>query len=259
MSSLSNPANRPKGLSRQSIRLIGLLLLAAGIVGQSILQNAILHVATSSQAELQKAMEEPTTMAISAVALVLEFVQGCAVPIFCFLLVEGFTYTTSGRNYFLRVLGLAVVSEVPYNFAMTGKLIDLSSRNPVFGLVVCLAVLFLYRQYEGKSVKNIAIKVLVFIIALMWMEMLQISDGGACVVVVTCLYGLRYRRQYQILLGCASMFLASAFSTYYLLAPITFLFLHFYNDEDGEGNKIVNYAAYPVLLLIIGLIGKFAF
>lgn len=34
--------------------------------------------------------------------------------------------------------------------------------------------------------------------------------------------------------------------------------VYFYNGEKGEGSRIVNYLFYPVALLAIGLIAKFA-
>jgi hypothetical protein len=73
------------------------------------------------------------------------------------------------------------------------------------------------------------------------------------------MYALRGKRSLQVLGGCVVMFLCTAFSIFYLAAPITFLVVHFYNDEPGDGNKVINYLAYPVLLLVIGLVGVYAF
>jgi hypothetical protein len=33
--------------------------------------------------------------------------------------------------------------------------------------------------------------------------------------------------------------------------------LHRYNDERGEQNEKINYAFYPVMLLILGIVAKF--
>ena len=40
---------------------------------------------------------------------------------------------------------------------------------------------------------------------------------------------------------------------------IGFLAIHFYNGEEGNSSRLVNYLFYPVTLLVIGLIAKFAF
>ena len=246
-------------MSRQGLRLWGLLFIVLGTVGQSILQNALLGVGSISQDKLLLLLDDSNHIAMAAVAVVLQFVLACAVPIFSFLLVEGFLHTSSFKNYILRVAGVAVLSELPFNLAMSGKLLDLNSRNPVFGMVLALVVLYLFRYYAGKSVKNVLIKVLMVVIAIVWVDMLRIHDGAAVVVMAAVLYALRSKRSWQVLGGCMAMFLCTVFSIFYIAAPITFLTVHFYNDEPGEGNKVMNYLAYPGLLLIIGLVGKFAF
>jgi hypothetical protein len=80
--------------------------------------------------------------------------------------------------------------------------------------------------------------------------MLRIHDGAAILSMAVVLYLLRGKPSLQVLGGCVAMFLCTIFSIFYIAAPITFLIVHFYNGEPGEGNKIANYLAYPVLLLI---------
>lgn len=250
-------SRKPKGFNRQTIRTIGMLFLAAGIVGRIIIQNlfpAADLVAAISDPEV---MANSTTMGLAVVSLLLVLIEGCAIPVFCFLLVEGFVHTSNLKNYLLRVLGVAAISELPYNFAISGKIIDLSTRNPVFGMVLCLIVLMLYRQFEAKGFKNFLIKALVTLFALVWVNMLNITDGSACVIVVGALWLLRNKPTFRVLGSCAAMFIASAFSMFYLVAPVAFLMVHSYNGEPGEGNRVVNYLAYPVMLLAFGLVAYF--
>lgn len=250
--------NQPKGISRQGLRLWGLLFIVLGMAGQSIIQNGLLAVNEHTLNEIFLMMDNSENAALAAVAVVLQFVLAGAVPVFAFLLADGFVYTSSLKNYFLRIAGVAVLSEIPFNLAMSGKWLDLNSRNPVFGMVLALIVLYFFRYYAGTSLKNVLIKVLVVVFAILWVEMLRIQDGAAMVVMAAALYALRKKRSWQVLGGCMAMFLCTAFSIFYLAAPITFLVVHYYNDEPGEGNKIANYLAYPVLMLVIGLLGTYA-
>lgn len=253
-------SNKPRGLSRQDLRIWGLLFIVLGTAGQCILQNAMLGVANAAnQEELLKLIEDPDHFAMASVAIVLQFALACAVPIFAFLLVDGFQHTSSIKNYLLRVVGVAVISELPFNLAMSGKLLDLDSRNPVFGLVLGLIIMYLFRSYSQKTFKNVLIKLLVVVMAILWVEMLHIHDGAATVVMVATLWALRKKKTWQVFGGCAVMFLCTVFSLFYFVAPLLFLTVHFYNEEPGEDNKLFNYLAYPAILLIIGLVGKFAF
>jgi len=251
--------NSPRGVTRQGLRIWALLFIVLGTAGQSILQNAMLGVNSTSPQELLTLMENPDNMAMATIAIVLQFVLACAIPIFSFLLVEGVVHTSSMKKYFLRVAGVALLSEIPFNLAMSGKWLDLDSRNPVFGILLALVMLYIYRYYAGFSVKNVLIKVLVLIVAIIWVEMLRIHEGAAVAVMVSVLWALRNKRSYQVLAGCAAMFVCTIFSLFYLVAPLMFMMVHFYNGEPGEDNKLMNYLAYPAILLVIGLAGMYAF
>ena len=256
---MNNLAKRgPKGLSRQAIRIWGLLFIIIGAAGQAILQNRMLGVTTHDYDALSKLMENKDYFAMASVALVLQFVQASAIPVFAFLLVDGFLRTSDAIKYGARLVGVAVLSEIPFNLAMTGKWLELDNRNPVCAMVLGIVMLYIFRYYSGMKIKNIAIKVLTVCMAVVWVEMLRIVDGMGIIIMVTALWALRKNRSLQIFGGCAAMFLASVFSPFYLLAPMVFFVIHFYNGEEGSDNKIVNYLAYPGLLLAIGLLAKYA-
>ena len=249
---------RTGGLSGSGLRLWGLVFLAAGMVGRSVLQNQLLGVGTISTQQLLEIMNaSDEAMIIATVALLLQVVETCAVPVFTFLLLEGFQHTSNFMKYFLRVLGVAVVSELPYNFAMTGGFVDASSRNPVFAMVLGLVLLYFYKRYEGRSAQNVLVKVMVAAATLVWSVMLRV-DSGVCIVVVVCVLWL-FRRNplYRNMAGATAAVVCSLTSPLLLAAPMGFLLVHFYNETHGGGKKVINYLAYPVLLLAIGFVGKF--
>lgn len=250
--------NQPKGMSRQTLRIWGLAFLVIGAAGQAILQNKMLGVGTLSIDEMTKLLESTDHFAMASVALVIQFVQACAIPVFTFLLVDGFQHTSNLRNYLLRVLGVAALSELPFNLVMSGKWLDLNSRNPVFALALGLVMLYIFNYYAGWNVKNVLIKALTVVLTVLWVDMLRIVDGMGIVIMIGALWALRLKRSLQVFGGCAIMFLCSAFSPFYLLAPMVFLTVYFYNDEIGDDNKLINYLAYPALLLAVGLLANYA-
>lgn len=85
-------------------------------------------------------------------------------PVFCMLLAEGFFHTRSRFRYILRVLLLALVSEIPFDLALHNKLWDWSAQNTCFSLVlglVMFSVLELIRSdpqrdYRLSSILQIA-------------------------------------------------------------------------------------------------------
>ena len=248
---------RSTGLKRSTLRTWGMIIVAAGIVGRCILQNQLLGLGKITGQELMEAMNSPEMMGYATAALILQVLEACAVPIFACLLVEGFQHTSDYTNYFLRVAGVAVLSELPYNLAMSGSWLDASSRNPVFGLVLCLVLLYFFKRYEGKTLQNIFVKVVVLLAACIWTTMLKI-DNGLCLVLVACVLWLfRGNVLYRNFAGATVSIVCSLISPFFLAAPMGFLLVHFYHGEKGQDNRVVNYLAYPVLLLVIGLVGLF--
>ncbi len=247
---------RPSGIPSGTLRTLGILFAACGIVGQSILQKKLLGIGSvSSQALLEAMQHSGSAMAIATAALIAQAIETCAVPLFAFLLVEGFQHTGDLRAYFLRVLGVAALSELPYDFAMSGRLLDLSSQNPVFGLVLGLAILYWYRKYNARTVKQTLVRAVITLGGLLWPVMLNIQYGSATVLMAAILWAMRNKPNLRSMAGAAGIILCSLFSPFFLAAPMCFLAIHFYNGEKGADNRLVNYLAYPFLLLCAGLIG----
>ena len=246
------------GITTVGLRNWGMLFVICGIVSRGILQNRMLGMAGGNTAHLMDTMmNNPDAMGIATLALVLQATETCAMPVFCYMLLEGFTHTKDFFRYLGRMTALALISEIPYNFAIDGQLLSMSSRNPVFGLVLCLIVLFLYQRYEAKSFVNTAIKFCIFLAAFVWCKMLGIHDGACCVIISTVLWWCRNRPNYRNLIACSATVACMLFSPFYMAAPMGFMAIHFYNGEAGDESRILRYAMYPAILLVIGIAGLF--
>lgn len=250
---------RPRGNNAQTLRTWGLLFLALGAAGQTIIQNALLDVGTITTEQLLEAMNDSQTMIWATVALVAQLFQTCAIPLFCFLLVQGAIHTADFNKYMLRVAGVALLSEIPYNLAMDGQLFYLDSRNPVIGLLLAMVVLWFMRHYSGRKFLSVFIDILVVVMAIFWVEMLHIADGAMTVLLVATFWLTRKKLGYQVFAGCCVTLLGTMLSPLYFMAPLSFLLIHYYNEEPGEGNRWVNYLAYPVMLTALYLVGVFLF
>ena len=248
------------GITTVGLRNWGMLFVICGILSRGILQNRMLGMAGATNGQLMETMmNNPDAFGIATLALVLQAMESCAVPVFCYLLVDGFLHTGDYVKYLTRMLITAAVSEIPYNLAIDGKLIAMSSRNPMFGLVLCLIMLNLFRQYEAKGMKNTAIKICVFLAALVWANMLKIQDASCCVLVSAVLWLVRNNQNYRTLIGCSASVGCMLFSPFYVAAPMGFMAIHFYNGEKGEESRVMRYAMYPVILAIIAAAGFFLY
>lgn len=247
---------KASGISRNALRTWGMFFLTLGIVGRSILQNRLLGLSSITAQELLDIMNgSEAAMVYATVGLVMEAIETCALPIFAFLLANGVQHTSNFWKYFGRVLGVAVLSEIPYNLAMSGKLFDFSSRNPVFGLVLAMIALYSYGKYTEKSAKNTLIKGVVTLAACLWCSMLSVAYGASMVIVVAVLWAFRKKPMLRNVAGATASILCSLSSLLMMAAPMGILAVHYYNGEKGEDNALVNYLAYPVILLVVALVG----
>ena len=244
------------GLHAGALRAWGMLFVVAGIVSRAILQNQMLGVGLRSMQELMELMQSSdTAMIVATIAIVLQATETVAVPIFVFLLFEGFQHTSDWKKYLLRVAGLAVLTEIPYDLAMNGKILEFGTQNPVFGLVLCFVMLLLFRRFAGKKLVCIAMALAGFV----WAIMLKVDHGVPMMLMICVMHLFRNKKMYMGFSGMAAAALCIGLSPFYLVAPMGFLAIHFYNGEKGNSSRLVNYLFYPVALLAMALIAKFAF
>lgn len=248
---------RPEGLSGSVLRAWGLVFLLVGLVGRLIRQSALGDFLQLTMDERMAAMEaDPQLLSLLVIAVALQAVEACAGPIFAFLTAEGFGRTSNLKNYMLRVAGVALLSEIPYDLLMGGKVFWWDYQNPVFGVLLSLVLLYFYQRFEENNGKNIAMKVLLLVAAVLWANMLRLDPFGACVIVLTAALWL-FRDKFRILAGIMACVIVSPISMFYLAAPMSFLILRVYNGEKGGDSRWVNYLAYPVMLLIFAMVAVY--
>ncbi len=236
------------------IRVCGMIFLLLGACG-AMMQTQLLGAGNLTNSQLLTALEQNLDLMENAtIALALQAAGSAALPIFVFLLVEGATHTSNFGKYFLRVLTLAIVCQVPYNLVMSGTIGTITRLNPVFAQVMGLIMLYFFRRYSDKKFSNFLIKFTAVLGVFLWSVILGIDHGPCCAILTALLWMLRGKPNLQTFAGIMTVFCCSIFSMFYLAAPIGFLILHFYEGKQGSENRLINYFAYPVILLVCGLV-----
>ena len=185
---------RKSGLHTGNLRAWGMLFAVAGIVSRAILQNRMLGVGLRTMQELAALMQaDDTAMIVATIALVLQAVETVAVPIFVFLLAEGFIHTSDWKKYFARVACLAVLTEIPYDLAMNGKVLEFGTQNPVIGLVLCMVLLYLWKRFEGKKL----LCVVMALAGLAWALMLKVDHGIPMILMICVIHLFRNKRMFM--------------------------------------------------------------
>lgn len=232
-------------MTGMNLKLYGCLTMLFYSFSMSVIQNGMLHMSLLSNGQLQEILSaDPEMMILSSWAAVFQLLGGLAVPVFAFLLVEGFVHTQNYRAYLLRMLIFAVISEIPYDFAMTGQWFDWNSQNLLFTLTVCLVMLYGLRLFSASR----AMQVLIVVAAVLWSGLMRSGFGLCEVLLAAAYYLLRDKPKAKLTVG-------SLISLMYVTGPISTFALSRYNGQRGEHwNQYVFYILYPAHLLVLGLI-----
>ena len=89
--------------------------------------------------------------------LVMRMIGRLGFPLFCFLLVEGAQRSRNLRKYAIRLIIFALVSEIPFDLATTGKVWNSGYQNVYFTLLFGLLTICTYQFFaacEQREEKN---------------------------------------------------------------------------------------------------------
>lgn len=177
-----------------------------------------------------------------------------AFPIFCFLLVEGFYHTRNVYKYALRLFIFALISEIPYDFALGANLFDRVHQNVYFTLLLGLFVMIGLSATDKLTPRNaverllrhilqIVICVLPFFLA-RWGYTDYRFRG---IMLIEVLYGFYHDKKAQAAIGALTI-------SWEDWGPFAFIPIWFYNGKRGLSLKYIFYWFYPVHLVILGFI-----
>ena len=182
-----------------------------------------------------------------------------AFPIYCFLLVEGFQKTHNVKKYLGRMFLFALLSEVPFDLALSGEVWYVEYQNVFFTLFIGLAVIAGLKLVEerlagsgnGKRILRICLSAGIIIAGCALALILKTDYDFQGVLAITVLYLFRNRRKAQVWAGVIAFLLMGGME---MIAAFSFLLIWFYNGTRGKQNKYFFYFFYPVHLLLLWLI-----
>ncbi len=193
-------------------------------------------------------------------------------PIFAFLVVEGYFHTRSLRRYILRLLGWALLAELPFNLMMSGGLLYPIHQNAIWTLLIGLLLVHLNERSRSKK---LPVRILVGIGTVLLgavMGIVTFADYYAAgVLMVLAFYFFRGRKWWCFLGQLAAMWYLNVVvisGLYYEvevfgysfelvrqgLALLALVPIWLYKGRKGLSGRtfsLVCYAFYPVHMLIL--------
>lgn len=239
---------RTPDITADGLKNFACVMMLLQTVGIAVFENGLLHIGNYTGQQFSKALAEDSgMMTLAGVGSVLQLLGGLAVPVFAFLLVEGFRHTSNYRNYLVTMLVFALISEVPYDLANYRKVWDLTGQNALFSMAIGLLMLYFLRMFqEKKGAGGILMKAVIVLCAVAWVSILRAGFGLCIVLLAAVFYLFDTRSMLKTLLG-------AAVSLLYVTGPLAFYGLWCYNGvRKNRVPKYAYYLFYPVHLAVLG-------
>lgn len=233
------------------LKWVGFVCLCLSSFSAAVLQRGVMALDSyTTTQELYEAMRPGSGMIGWATAAVLcSLAATLAIPIYAKMLCEGVRHTSSVKRYILRLAACALASEIPYDFAMSGKLLDFSLQNPVWALLVAAVMLAILRQWKFPSkAASVGFSALVVLSAAVWPLLLR-SYMGVLLVLLAALFHFAGTRRWLAALGGVVLTLPQ------FPAPLGMLLVHWYDGTKGKADRRLFYILYPAQLLLFGVWG----
>lgn len=176
----------------------------------------------------------------------LRYIGRIAFPLFCFLLVEGFFHTRDVRKYMFRLGAFALLSEIPYDLAFRGAVLDFEKQNVFFTLFIGV-----FLMYWLERCKEWPTKIVEVLLAMWFAGVLCTDYSFKGILLIAIYYFLRKYKWLCLGMGAVWGLIWGGIQRWCILAtPL----LAAYNGEKGRSMKYFFYAFYPLHLLILYLV-----
>jgi TraX protein. len=175
--------------------------------------------------------------------LILGIIGRLSYPLFAWGIAKGFTFTSSYRKYLIRLLILALVSQLPYSLLFKNGCLNIG-----FTLMAGLIVLKIYSTQIPAWLKWPCI------IALLMISHLGKFDYGIYGILTIFVFYVFRNKDYLafvqggLTLASVIIFKYEAIQLFAALSPILIMFL---SSKDFRINRKLQYSFYPIHLTII--------
>lgn len=199
-----------------------------------------------------------------------------AFPIFAFMIVEGYSYTSNLKKYVLRLLCFAVITEIPFNLMVGNRLSFYVHQNVLWTFLIGIGLIHINELARKKD------KLWLTLLTAVGTSMIGYALGyitfvdynGAGVLTVLAFYFFRGRKWWNYICQFIALYyinvelLQGLFFEVELfghkfevvqqgLAVLSLAFIWLYKGRQGKKSKVFQYfcyAFYPVHMIILWLV-----
>lgn len=171
--------------------------------------------------------------------------------LFAFLLAEGTKHTKDFKAYLKRLFIWALISEIPFDLAMTGKFFDWQNQNVFWTLF--LSAFGIYHLKNAQYLWN-SQKLAVIIATLFVGDFINCDYGVYGLAVIYAFYLIKKLEKQVITIQVLSSVATFFINIFQMWSGLAFLPIALYNGKQGIKTGEIFYSFYTVHLLMFSLI-----
>lgn len=257
-------AKKEKGLSTSFIKTIALVCMFIDHFAASVVACLLRVPSHPVMQQIGQWIPEGTdvTTFVMTVYQWMRNIGRISFPIYCFFIVEGFFHTRSRKKYARRLAACALISELPFDLALFGKVIYPLHQNVFFTLLIGLGAIWvidviLAKNNQGKAQKAL-LATFTAVGFMLLAEIMFVDYFSFGVMVIVVMYLLRKVLADKVKLWVPIVFVAgvvvlsvSYVGEFWALLALPLMF--FYRGKKGWNGKWFFYLFYPVHLVLLAL------
>ena len=184
-------------------------------------------------------------------------------PLYCFLVVQGYLHTRDIRAYGRRLLLLAIISEIPFDLLIFGRMSSPMEQNVLFSLLLGLMALLCADQLAAKPLHASAAVMALCMLSMAanvsygWLAIalclsMRFSTGSQVRLVLYTGGSLLLYTLTLLLSGVAHSWVLTSLCALFALIPLLL-----YNKQLGLRHPVLTflfYAAYPLHLIALVIV-----
>ena len=185
----------------------------------------------------------------------LRYIGRLSFPIFLFLIVEGYFKTKNYKKYIIRLITIALISEIPFNLFRSNKVLYPSLQNTIW-LFVFILLMFKVFDFIKKADEIYLLKICYYFMTIsvfiVVTYLLNIEYSVEGILLSSSLYLFKdYKIKYLLFI---SSIVIGSFETSNVLGVFSLIFILLYNDKKVVFFRLENllyYLIYPVQFLLL--------
>ena len=206
------------------------------------------------------------------------YIGRMAFPIFAFQIAEGFVHTSNFKKYALRLLGFAIITEIPFNLFYSSRVFNPYHQNVLFTLLLGLLAIYVLDNLKKNFTKKNIGRSLLWIALICVAATLGFVDYGFLGMLTVVMFYVLRDFPFAWLAQLVGMVLINIVFFEGLVYPVeifgktfelpyqgfavfSLIPIWLYGGRKGKSSKVMQYgfyAFYPVHMLVLYLIKHFA-